>query len=90
MEGSTSCPVFRDQTRQKLCFHLISGVAPADRTVAEIAELRLATAAAVKAVTDGTAVVPYDGDSKSKRRLAALLWPWTDPIEGRLANIYVV
>ena len=39
--------VLRDQARTNLCFHLISGVARADRPADELAEERMASAAAV-------------------------------------------
>ncbi len=70
--------VLRDQARTKLCFHLISGVARADRPTDEIAEERLSRDASVQAVTDGRIPLPFNGDSKSERRLATLLWRWTD------------
>ncbi len=71
--------VFRDQTRQKLCFHPISGVAPLDRTVEKKDELRRASVASLKAVIDGYIPVLFDGYAKSERRLASLLWRWIDP-----------
>ncbi len=71
--------VFRDQARQKLCFHLTSGVAPLDRTVEEKDELRRASATSLHGVADKHTPVPFDGDAKSERRLASLLWRWTDP-----------
>jgi len=70
--------VLRVQSRTKLCFHLISGVARSNRPADEIAEERLARTAAVQADTDGRIPLPFDGDSKSERRLATLLWRWTD------------
>ena len=70
--------VLRDQARLKLCLHLISGVARDNRPADEIAEERAARAAAVHAVSEGHVPAPFDGDSKSKRRLATLLWRWTD------------
>ena len=66
--------VLRDQARTKLCFHLISGVARADRPAEEIAEEQLARAAALQAVTNGRIPIPFAGDSKSESRLATLLW----------------
>jgi len=68
----------RDQARSKLCFHFISGVARADRPADELAEERLARAAAIQTATNGRIPIPFDGDSKSERRLATLLWRWTD------------
>jgi hypothetical protein len=70
--------MLRDQVRLKLSFHLISGVARANRPAEEIVEERAARAAAVKAVADGHVPDPFDGDAKSERRLATLLWRWTN------------
>ncbi len=70
--------VLRDQARLKLCFHLISGVDVANRPVDEAAKHRVAAALAADAIAAGTVPIPYDGDPKSERRLATLLWRWTD------------
>jgi len=65
--------VLRDETRLKLCFHLISGVAAANRPVDDAAEYRVAAAAADTTIATGTVPIPYDGDLKSEGRLATLL-----------------
>ena len=70
--------VLRDQARLKLCFHLISGVAAANRHVDEAAEYRFTATAADTTIAAGTVPIPYDGDPKSERLLATLLWRWTD------------
>ena len=70
--------VLRDQARLKLCFHLISGAPRANRSAKDLTEERAARAAAVHAIVDGHTSAPYDGNLKSERRLATLLWRWTE------------
>jgi hypothetical protein len=66
--------VLRDHARLKLCFRLISGVADVNRPQDQIDEQRATASAAVIAFAAGDVPVPYDGDPKSERRLATLLW----------------
>ena len=70
--------ILRDQACLKLCFHLISGVTRANRPAEEIAEERAARTAAAQAVADGHIPNPFDGDAKTERRFATLIWRWTD------------
>jgi len=62
----------------EVCFDLISSVLDVARSPEERVEARVGVTLAVLAIADGHAPVPYDGDPKSERRLATLLWPWTD------------
>jgi hypothetical protein len=66
--------VFRDQTRQKLFFHQISGLHIADWPPCELRDYHFPEADAHVVVDDGLILEPYDGDDKSERRLATLLW----------------
>ena len=71
--------VFRDQARQKLCFHQISGLPIANWPPSELRDFRRAKAATTVAIAADLVPEPYDGDDKSERRLATLLWRWTCP-----------
>jgi hypothetical protein len=71
--------VFRDQARQKLCFHQISGLPIANWPIAELRDFRRVEAAAQIAIDAGLVSEPFDGDDKSERRLVTLLWRWTCP-----------
>ncbi len=71
--------LFRDQARQKLCYHQISGLLIANWPPAELRDFRRAEAVAHVAIAADLAHEPYDGDDKSERRLATLLWRWTCP-----------
>ena len=71
--------VFRDQARQKLYFHQIYGLHIADSPPGELRDYHRAEADVQVAVDAGLTPEPYDGDNKSERRLATLLWRWTCP-----------
>jgi hypothetical protein len=64
--------VLQNQIRIKLRFHLISGIPTATRPAEERDEERVAAIAAVQAIAHGHIAVPYDGDTKSERRLASI------------------
>ena len=65
--------VFRDQARQKLCYHYIDGRDIADWAPAEARDFARAEAASQIAIDAGLVPEPYDGDDKSERRLDTLL-----------------
>ena len=71
--------VFRDQARQKLCYHHIAGRDIADWALAEARDFVRAEASAHVAIAAGLVPEPYDGDEKLERKLATLLWRWTCP-----------
>ncbi len=74
--------VFRDHARQKLFFHQIYGLHIADWPPGELRDYHRAEAVAQVVIDDGLTPEPYDGDYKSERRLAILLWRWTCPKVG--------
>ena len=80
--------VFRDQARQKLCYHHISGRDIADWPPAEARDFVRAEAAAQVAIDAGLVPEPYDGDDKSERKLATLLWRWNRPKADWLAFMH--
>ncbi len=71
--------VFRDHARQKLCYPHIAGRDIADWAPADSQDILRAEAAEQIAIDTGLVPEPYDGDGKSERRLATLLWRWTCP-----------
>ncbi len=71
--------VFRDQARQKLCYHHISGRDIVDCPPVEARNFFRAEAATQVVIDAGLVPKPYDGDDKSERGLVTLLWRWTCP-----------
>ena len=69
--------VFRNQARQKLCYHHIAGRDIANWAPVEARDFVREEAATQVAIDARLVPEPYDGDDKLERRLATLLWRWT-------------